>query len=342
VATTRPPPALVVAPQETAVPATCAAGPVLASVQALHRTFEDRHALDGVDLELRAGTVHALLGPNGAGKTTLLRVLTGLATPTGGTVRVLGHDAGARRTRALTGRVGLVPSGTRSFYLRISGVENLVFFGRLHGLRRRPAEARARQVLADVGLTAAADQRAGTYSQGMQRRLAVARALLTRPDVLLVDEATHDLDPEAADAVRALIAGVAADGAAVLWATQRVEEIRGFADAVTFLDRGRVRFAGSVADLIDRAPAGRYVLEVRDAELEPVAAVRVRHAVGRLGDVLPASGAAHVLVRPRPGVPLGSVIAALAAAGHDVLACRRERSEIEEAFLALVGSDGAR
>jgi ABC-type multidrug transport system ATPase subunit len=339
VAATSPPPAFVDAPQDLAAPAAGETAAALIIARGLQRTFEGHPALCGVDLDLRAGTIHALLGPNGAGKTTLLRILTGLATPTGGSLRVLGHDGGGRPTRALAGRVALVPSGTRSFYLRISGLENLVFFGRLHGLRRRAAEARARAVLADVGLTAAADQRTGTYSQGMQRRLAVARALMTRPEVLLVDEATHDLDPEGADAVRRLIADAAAQGAAVLWATQRVEEIRGFADAVTFLDRGRVRLAGSVADLIDRAPAGRYVLEVRDARLLPVAAAEVARAAGGSAHVLAAPGAAHVLVEPRAGVALGSVIASLAAAGHDVLACRRERSEIEEAFLAVVGAE---
>jgi ABC-2 type transport system ATP-binding protein len=338
VAAVRPAPAFTEAPP--ARPGR-APGPAVVVARGLERRFGATRALAGVDLEVRAGSVHALLGPNGAGKTTLLRVLTGLATPTGGTIHVLGHDAGGRRPRALAGRIGLVPSGTRSMYLRISGAENLVFFARLHGLRRGAAEVRAREVLADVGLAGAADRRAGTYSQGMLRRLAVARALLTRPEVLVVDEATHDLDPEGGDAIRALVGAAADAGAAVLWTTQQVEEIRGFADAVTFLDAGRVRFAGSVADLIDRAPAGRYVLEVRRDGREPVPAVDVHRMLRALADVGPASGTAHVLVAPRAGVALGAVIAALAAAGCDVLACRRERSEIEEAFLALAGGEGA-
>jgi ABC-2 type transport system ATP-binding protein len=338
VVATRPSPAFVA---DLEVPALAAApGRVLVRARGLTRTFGAQRALDGIDLDLHAGTVHALLGPNGAGKTTLLRVLTGLAAPTAGTVSVLDRDA-TRRTRELAGRVGLVPAGTRSFYLRISGLENLVFFGRLHGLPRRVARARALEVLQAVGLAEAAGRRAGTYSQGMHRRLAVARALLTRPEVLLVDEATHDLDPEGAEAVRRLVTGAAADGAAVLWTTQRVEEIRGFADAVTFLHRGTVRFAGSVADLIGHAPAGRYVLELRDPAGRPIPAETARFATGELAGVRPAAGAAHVLVTPRPGVALGAVVAALAAAGHDVLACRRERSEIEEAFLALAAEEPA-
>jgi ABC-2 type transport system ATP-binding protein len=218
-------------------------------VRGLHRRFERSIALDGVDFTVRAGEIHALLGPNGAGKTTLLRTISGLVAPTEGSVHVLGADANSG-TRARRGHVGLVPSGDRTFYLRISGLENLVFFARLQGLRRRRAIARAHEVLTAVGLTDAAHQRVGTYSHGMQKRLSIARALLTEPGVLLVDEATHDLDPEGAQRVRALVAERAATGTAVIWATQRIDEIGGFAKRVTLLSAGRVRFAGSVDELL--------------------------------------------------------------------------------------------
>jgi ABC-2 type transport system ATP-binding protein len=166
--------------------------PCAVEVRGLVRRFGEREALKGVDLTARTGEIHALLGPNGAGKTTLLRVLTGLVDPSEGSVRILGADG---RGRAARGRVGLVPAGDRSFYLRISGTENLLFFARLHGMRKRAAVARAREVLEDVGLTEAAGRPVGGWSHGMQKRLSVARALLTSPPVLLVDEATHDLDP---------------------------------------------------------------------------------------------------------------------------------------------------
>jgi ABC-2 type transport system ATP-binding protein len=217
-------------------------------IRGLRRRFDRRLALDGVDLAVPAGEIFALLGPNGAGKTTLLRTISGLVAPTQGSVSVGGADAAG--TRARRGHVGLVPSGDRTFYLRISGLENLVFFARLQGLRRRAALARAEEVLDAVGLADAARRRVGAYSHGMQKRLSIARALLTEPAVLLIDEATHDLDPEGADRVRALVAERAAAGAAVVWATQRVEEISGFADRVTLLSAGRVRFTGSVIELL--------------------------------------------------------------------------------------------
>jgi ABC-2 type transport system ATP-binding protein len=218
-------------------------------VRGLRRTFDRRPALDGVDLVVPGGEIHALLGPNGAGKTTLLRTISGLVAPTEGSVSVLGVETTAG-TRARRGQVGLVPSGDRTFYLRISGVENLAFFARLQGLPKRKAFARAQDVLAAVGLADVGRRPVATYSHGMQKRLSIARALLTEPEVLLIDEATHDLDPEGADRVRSLVAARAAAGAAVVWATQRVEEINGFADRVTLVSRGRVQFTGSVDELL--------------------------------------------------------------------------------------------
>jgi ABC-2 type transport system ATP-binding protein len=165
---------------------------------------------------------------------------------------VLGVDTSSG-SRSLRGRVGFIPSSDRSAYQRISGVENLAFFARLHGMRKREAFTRARAVLADVGLAERGDDPVGTWSHGMQQRLSVARALLTDPPVLLIDEATHDLDPAAAASVRELVAERAERGAAVLWATQRLEELRGFASEVTLMAAGTSAFNGTVEDLAARA-----------------------------------------------------------------------------------------
>jgi ABC-2 type transport system ATP-binding protein len=305
-------------------------------VDEVGRRFGKIVALDDVSLEVRPGEVHALLGPNGAGKTTLLRVLTGLATPTSGRATVLGANAADQRA-ALQDRIGFVPSGDRTFYLRLSGEENLLFFARLHGMRKAAARERAREVLAEVGLADAARRPASTYSHGMQKRLSVARALLASPPVLLVDEATHDLDPENAERVRALVASLAAGGSAVLWATQRIDEIRGFASRVTLLAEGRVRFAGAVSSLLAQAEARRFVLRVAFSRApdDLLAAV----GDGARLTALPDRG--HLLVELSPGAALGDVIAALSAAGARVHDCRRERSEAEDAFLALTGERGA-
>src|SRR3954453_22905315 len=120
-------------------------------VRGLERRFDQRVAIAGIDLSVGAGEIHALLGPNGAGKPPLLRTLAGLVEPPTGSGRVVGIDA-AKGPRGLRGKVGFVPSSDLSAYQRISGVENLAFFARLHGMRKKPAYARARAVLADVSL----------------------------------------------------------------------------------------------------------------------------------------------------------------------------------------------
>ncbi len=296
--------------------------------------FERKLALDGVSFAVPAGSIHALLGPNGAGKTTLTRILAGLLVPTGGTVRVLGSPAdSSREFRRL---IGLVPSGDRSFYLRISGLENLAFFARLHGMRRRNAVRRSLEVLEQVGLSDAAKTRVGFYSHGMQKRLSVARALLADPPILLVDEATHDLDPDGAHRVRELIAECASRGAAVVWATQRLDEIRGLADRVTLIAQGNLVFAGTVPELMAHAVPRRYLLRLAgDGRVEATA----HGAVGPHGTIETTGEAdsVHYVLALRDDAVLGDALAALAAAGIGVLTCTEERSEIEQAFLSLAG-----
>src|SRR5215213_5738096 len=299
-------------------------GPAI-EVEGLHRSFGPVHALRGVDLEVALGEVHALLGPNGAGKTTLMRILSGLVDPSEGSTYVLERKAG--RSPELRALIGMVPSGDRTFYLRLSGLENLVFFARLHGLRRRAAAARALELLDAVGLSEAATRPISTYSHGMQKRLSFARALLSNPQLLLVDEATHDLDPVAARQVRDLTAACAERGAGVLWATQRIEELHGFAQRVTVLDRGTVAFSGSVATLAAMGGGDRHILQLAPGSTVPAA------ALDGLGTLQPAPGedASHVLLIVGPGASLGAAIAALTTAGAQIVSCRDERPPIERA-----------
>jgi ABC-2 type transport system ATP-binding protein len=309
-------------------------------VHGLSRRYGPALALDAVDLSVSAGEVHALLGPNGAGKTTLLRIVSGLVEPSDGSVELYGDDGwipGGWDRRAL---VGFVPSSDRSFYLRLTAPQNLTFFGRLHGLGRREARRRAQETLAMVGLEDAAGLRVGAYSHGMQKRLAVARALLVAPPLLLVDEATHDLDPEGARVVHRLVRRIADDGAAVIWTTQRIEEITGLADSVTVLREGKTAFAGSVEQLLTIAERTRYVVQVRDRAPEPrVLVEEVRRAVGETAAVEPlgARDPDHFRFVLRDGIPLGAVLAGLPGADIELIACREERSVIEDAFLSLTG-----
>jgi ABC-type multidrug transport system ATPase subunit len=309
-------------------------------VAGVTRRFGRRVALRDVTVQVPRGHVHALLGPNGAGKTTLLRILTGALLPDAGTVSVMGVPAAGLVSKEYRRLIGLVPSGDRTFYLRLSGFENLLFFARLHGLPKRAASRRVWDVLEAVELAEVGREPVNAYSHGMQKRLSVARALLMDPPVLLVDEATHDLDPEAAMRVQRLVREAADRGAAVLWATQRIEEIRGFADRVTLLHLGEVRFAGSIPEFLAAVPQVGYLVHVRPTrDLDGTVLAVAREAVGpcaavRGGDE---QDGAHLVVTPLGDAALGEVLTRIRSAGLEILGVREERPGIEQAFLWFTG-----
>jgi ABC-2 type transport system ATP-binding protein len=230
-------------------------------------------------------------------------------------------------------RIGWVPSGDRSLYLRLSGYENLLFFARLYGLPRKAAAERAKTLMELVGLHDAMMQPAGLYSHGMQKRTAIARAFLLEPRVLLFDEATHDLDPAGAAGVRELVRQKADRGASVLWATQRIDELRGFADSVTLLGIDGVLFHGSVEDFVRRADGQLYLLtlgEIADGA-NPVSIVLP------FGTPAPGGRDGGLLLRMSRDAVLGDAIAALSGSGVEVCGCREARPEMEDAFLKLTG-----
>jgi len=308
----------------------------LVDARGISHSFQ-RPALKGVDLNVAAGEIHALLGPNGAGKTTLLRVLAGLQRADAGALTIAGCD-GTRDPKQIRRHIGLMPSGDGTLYPRISGLENLAFFGRLHGFRRKDAVTRAHDLLELVGLAEHAHKHVRAYSHGMQKRLSFARSLLAEPSVLLIDEATHDLDPAAARIVRDLTCHAASRGAAVVWATQRLDEIRGFANAVTVLSNGSVCFSGSVTQLIGRAMPTRYLLSLQNGGAPPAVLVRTLEQV--LAPAATISLAPHApeedyVLSLEQGHVIGDVLLALDRAGVRILACREERSGLEDAFLAL-------
>jgi ABC-2 type transport system ATP-binding protein len=230
-------------------------------------------ALDGLDLRIERGRVFCLLGPNGAGKTTLIKILATLVLPDGGRAFVDGRDVAAEAGEAKRA-VGYAVNDERSFYWRLTGRQNLEFFGALYGLRGAARARRIAEVLELAGLAAAADLRFNGYSTGMRQMLAFGRALLADAAILLVDEPTRSLDPQAADRVRTFLREELAgkQGKTVLWATHDLGEAADHADDIAVISRGRIRLAGSATSL---AAAGRaslreaYERAVSDTEAGP-------------------------------------------------------------------------
>ncbi|MGZ4210861.1 MAG: ATP-binding cassette domain-containing protein [Actinomycetota bacterium] len=226
------------------------------------RAFANVVALDDFDLEVPRGTVTALLGPNGAGKTTTVRVITGGLRVATGSVRVFGLDprTDGERVRLRCGVVSARPA----LYDRLNGRDNLRYAAELFGLG---ANAPIEDAAARFGIRDALEFRVGTYSTGMKTRLALARAVLHDPDLLLLDEPTAGLDPESARAVLALIDDMATEGKTVLLCTHLLLEAEGLADQVVVMDRGHALIAGPPGELARRYwPNLVVLLDAEDRE----------------------------------------------------------------------------
>lgn len=215
-------------------------------------------ALADIDLSVCAGEVIAVLGPNGAGKSTLLRILGTAVLPDTGRATVAGHDV-SRDPAAVRRAVGFMLPDERSWYWRLTGRHNLEFFAALNGLQRQAAAERAGELLRDVGLETAAHRRFDGYSSGMRVRLSLARAMISRPPVLLLDEPTRSIDPAGSKQFRDLVSSVAATrGTAILIATHDLYEAARLATRGVVLSHGRLtEIAG---DWRDAAELERHVV----------------------------------------------------------------------------------
>src|SRR6202034_454558 len=215
--------------------------------EGLRKHFGSTQALDGLDLEVGAGQILGVLGPNGAGKTTAVRVLTTLSQPDQGSARVAGHDVVAEAD-AIRRSIGVTAQGA-TVDEALSGRQNLVMIGRLSGLARRTAHARAVELLDQFELTAAAARPLKGYSGGMRRRLDLAAGLVTHPPVLFLDEPTTGLDPTSRMRMWTVIRELVADGATLLLTTQYLEEADELADQIIVIYHGTVIAAGTSSEL---------------------------------------------------------------------------------------------
>jgi ABC-2 type transport system ATP-binding protein len=232
-------------------------------LEGIRRSFSETVALSDLSFHVQRGTVTVLLGPNGAGKTTALRMVTGALAPEAGTIRVFGLDP-ANEGEEVRGRCGVVPA-TPAFYERLTGRDNLEFAARMYGLNDNSAIDGAAE---RFGIGYALDTSARSYSTGMKTRLALARAVLHDPELLLLDEPTAGLDPESARAVLRLIDEVASGGKTVLMSTHLLLEAEGLADQVVMIDGGRILVSGAPLDLIrEYWPTPTLILDALDRSL---------------------------------------------------------------------------
>jgi ABC-2 type transport system ATP-binding protein len=302
--------------------------PCAVRARQLTKFFGDVVALDGVDLDVAAGQVHGIVGPNGAGKTTLLGILLGLAFADGGSLEVLG---------APVGRGHAVPDGATGFvegpglYPALTARGNLAALARLRGPGARTAGID--DVLEEVGLTGVADDKVRGFSLGMRQRLGLAAALLTKPRLLVLDEPANGLDPAGKRHVHRTLARLAADGAAVILSSHRMDDVEELCSEVTIIATGRVAFSGPLEKLAGENRELDYRLLTSDND----AARRVAAETSGITVVDSAEGVPNreVLVVRALLPALDRLVPCLVQANIAVRELTPVVSPLETAFLAL-------
>ena len=303
-----------------------------AALQIRHLTkrYGSKLALDHVDLRVEEGSIFGFLGPNGAGKTTTLRILTGLAKPSHGTVRVLGHDV-ATAGNDIRAEVGFLPD-VPGFYEWMTAEEFLRFAGGLFGIPKRTLDARVEVLLDLAGLTEVTT-RVGGYSRGMKQRLGVAQALINAPKLLMLDEPTSALDPMGRKDVLDMIASLKGR-TTVFFSTHILSDVERVCDTVAILDQGRVVVQAPIDELKSRYGASKVLLEVEDG-------------ADALAAEIGAQPWASCVERPENGtieITVSDTLAAKRAipamvAARGLALTRMEAGEmgLEEVFVQLVG-----
>lgn len=324
--------------QEAPTPGAISERTVVLDAQGLTKVFgsgdAELRAVDGVDVVVHAGEVLALLGPNGAGKTTTIKMVAGLVTPTAGSVTILGEDLGRHRGRAVR-HLGAVLEGGRNVYWALSAWQNLVYFGRLRGLRRAVIAPRAEWLLRDLDLWERRHEPVGGFSRGMQQKVAIAAALVSDPALLLLDEPTIGLDVAAARTVKDWVRHLAAEQhKAVVLTTHQLTVAEELSHRVAVINHGRIIADRPVTVLLDEFREDRYRIDVAvpadrvpPSVLYDIRRTNTDDGGGRAslmvadGDTL--QKALEMLVRQR--VPLVSVTPV--------------QPNLEEVFVRLVGGD---
>ena len=289
-------------------------------------------AVNDVTLTVPAGQVTCLLGPNGAGKTTTIKMACGLIVPTAGSIRINGYDVGRRRADAVR-QIGAVLEGSRNVYWPLTAWQNLMYFGRLKGLRAAEIKPRAERLLTDLGLWDRRGETVGSYSRGMQQKVAIAAALITDPPVLLLDEPTIGLDVEAARTVKDWIAHLAADeGKTIVLTTHQLPIVQELASRIAVIRNGEI-----IADL----PTGELLSRFAEDRFE----VRVAGLLHGFAGAVPAGAHAEadakttrVTLRDADQARLHEFLDDLRTARAPILSVTQAQPGLEEIFLRLISS----
>lgn len=298
----------------------------------LRKRFGDVQALSDVSFSVRRGEFFGFLGPNGAGKTTTINLLTGLARPDAGTIRVGGLDC-TRNPKAAQHLLGVV-SDESNLYPELSGFDNLAFCGALYGMGKTERRRRAGELLEIFGLAEAGHRLFGGYSKGMKRKLTIAAGLLHKPEILFLDEPTTGIDVASARQIRRILADLHRDGTTLFLTTHYIEEAERLCDRIAFLVKGRIIRIDSVEHLLTPLQK-RHRLRVCCGGLS-----------GEIVDILPSvfpdltfscPAEDMLLVEANQPVAIGPLVRLLEEHGAQVLEAVRLRPSLEDVFVEITG-----
>jgi ABC-2 type transport system ATP-binding protein len=303
-------------------------------VEELRKVYgADVKALDGVSFRVPEGTVYGLLGPNGAGKSTTISILAGLTTPTSGRASVAGHDV-ISDSAAARAALGFVPQEI-VLYEELNARENLEFFGGLYGLRGEPLRARVDTLLGVIDLGDHAKRPVETYSGGMKRRLNMACGLVHEPRVLLLDEPTVGIDPQARLHILEMVRAIARQGTTVLYTTHYLHEAEDLCQRIAIIDHGRILAEGTLEEL--RAQVGERDLVTLRGGFETAAAHKVLLGVPGL-EVLTVKEDEIVLALRQADGSLGRLLQGMGGIGL-VREVNIRQPSLENLFIKLTGRE---
>jgi ABC-2 type transport system ATP-binding protein len=301
-------------------------------VENIAKRFEKVEAVSGISFNVKQGELFGFLGPNGAGKTTTINMLTGLARPYAGTIRISGIDC-TFNPRAAQHLIGVVPDES-NLYPELTGFENLCFCAALYGMGKTKRKARARELLDAFDLTKAADRKFAGYSKGMKRKLTIAAGIIHRPPILFLDEPTTGIDVASARQLRLLISDLHKAGTTIFLTTHYIEEAERLCDRIAFIVSGRIVRIDSVENLVQPIQE-KHVVQIACSSMPEKIQSMLSQSFAGVGFTTPGKGL--IRVEADQPVHVGPLIRYIEDQGGEVAEARRIRPSLEDIFVRITG-----